>query len=114
MLTGIIVLLVCSCSSKKLENLGLSKKKASEYAIARNVPLVMPPDMLLSPPEKEKKLKKINLKKNEVVTLDDILLDKDVSFENKNKSKRKKKKKLYNKEKIVERILRAKAAIVLN
>ena len=113
-LIGIIALILSACSNKKLENLGVLKKKASEYSIARKAPLVMPPDMYLSPPqEKEKqiqtKIKKIN---DSEVTLDDILLGKTPSAVKKNK--RKKIKKVYKKEKIIKKILRTKATIILN
>ena len=113
-LIGIIALIASACSNKKLENLGVLKKKANEYSIARKAPLVMPPDMYLSPPqEKEKqvqtKRKKIN---DSEVTLDDILLGKTPSAVKKNK--RKKIKKVYKKEKIIKKILRTKATIILN
>ena len=113
-LIGIIALTASGCSNKKLENLGVLKKKANEYSIARKAPLVMPPDMFLSPPqEKEKqaqtKRKKIN---DSEVTLDDILLGKTPSAVKKNK--RKKIKKVYKKEKIIKKILRTKATIILN
>ena len=111
---GIIALIVSACSNKKLENLGVLKKKANEYSIARKAPLVMPPDMYLSPPpEKEKRLqtkrKKID---DSEVTLDDILLGKTPSTVKKNT--RKKNKKVYKKETIVKKILRTKATIILN
>ena len=113
-LIGIITLIVCACSNKKLENLGLLKKKANEYSIARKAPLVMPPDMYLSPPqEKEKqiRIKRKNINDSEV-TLDDILLGKTPSTVKKNK--RRKIKKVYKKEKIIKKILRTKATIILN
>jgi len=113
-LIGIIALIAGACSNKKLENLGVLKKKANEYSIARKAPLVMPPDMFLSPPqEKEKqaqtKRKKIN---DSEVTLDDILLGKTPSVVKKNT--RRKIKKVYKKEKIIKKILRTKATIILN
>ena len=113
-LIGIIALTVSACSNKKLENLGVLKKKANEYSIARKAPLVMPPDMYLSPPqEKEKqvqtKRKKIN---DSEVTLDDILLGKTPSAVKKNT--RRKINKVYKKEKIIKKILRTKATIILN
>ena len=111
---GIIALIVSACSNKKLENLGVLKKKANEYSIARKAPLVMPPDMYLSPPqEKEKqiRIKRKNINDSEV-TLDDILLGKTPSTVQKNK--RRKIKKVYKKEKIIKKILRTKATIILN
>ena len=85
-LIGIITLIVCGCSNKKLENLGLLKKKANEYSIARKAPLVMPPDMYLSPPQEKEKLmatKRKNIDHSEV-TLEDILLEKNPSTVKKN------------------------------
>ena len=113
-LIGIIALIVSACSNKKLENLGVLKKKANEYSITRKAPLVMPPDMYLSPPqEKEKQMqakrKKINDSEG---TLDDILLGKTSSTVKKNT--RRKVKKVYQKEKIIKKILRTKATIILN
>ena len=113
-LIGIIALIVSACSNKKLENLGILKKKANEYSIARKAPLVMPPDMYLSPPqEKEKqiRIKRKNINDSEV-TLDDILLGKTPSTVKKNK--RRKIKKVYKEEKIIKKILRTKATIILN
>ena len=111
-LIGIIALIVSACSNKKLENLGVLKKKANEYSIARKAPLVMPPDMYLSPPqEKEKQIKRKKISHSEV-TLDDILLGKTPSTVKKNT--RRKIKKVYKKEKIIKKILRTKATIILN
>ena len=111
-LIGIIALIASGCSNKKLENLGFLKKKANEYSIARKAPLVMPPDMYLSPPqEKEKQIKRKKISHSEV-TLDDILLGKTPSTVKKNT--RRKIKKVYKKEKIIKKILRAKATIILN
>jgi len=113
-LIGIIALIASACSNKKLENLGVLKKKANEYSIARKAPLVMPPDMYLSPPqEKEKqiRIKRKNINDSEV-TLDDILLGKTPSTVKKNK--RRKIKKVYKKEKIIKKILRTEATIILN
>ena len=113
-LIGIIVLIISACSNKKLENLGVLKKKASEYSIERKAPLVMPPDMFLSPPGEKKKLVEINRKKidGSNLTLDDILLEKKLDAVKKNN--RSKRKKLYKKEEIIEKILRTKAIVVLN
>ena len=86
---GIITLIVSACSNKKLENLGVLKKKANEYSIARNAPLVMPPDMYLSPPQEKEmqvRIKRKNINDSEV-TLDDILLGKTPSTVKKNKRK---------------------------
>jgi hypothetical protein len=111
---GIIALIASACSNKKLENLGVLKKKANEYSIARKAPLVMPPDMFLSPPQEKEKQVQIKRKKidDSEVTLDDILLGKTPSTVKKNT--RKKIKKVYKKEKIVKKILRTKATIILN
>ncbi len=109
-----IVLLVNACSNKKLENLGLLKKKASEYSIARKAPLYMPPDMYLSPPKEKEKSTTVNRKKNNQpeLTLDEILLGQDIKARKSNKGK--KRKKLYKQETIIEKILRTKAIVVLN
>ena len=113
-LIGIIALMVSACSNKELENLGVLKKKANEYSITRKAPLVMPPDMYLSPPKKKEKLTTKNIKKTDdsEITLDDILLGKTPTIVK--KSIRKKIKKIYNKEKIIKTILRTKATIILN
>jgi hypothetical protein len=113
-LIGIIALIASACSNKKLENLGVLKKKANEYSIARKAPLVMPPDMFLSPPQEKEKRVQTKRKKidDPEVTLDDILLGKTPSTVNKNT--RRKIKKVYKKEKIVKKILRTKATIILN
>ena len=113
-LIGIIALTVSACSNKKLENLGVLKKKANEYSIARKAPLVMPPDMYLSPPQEKEKLIETKRKKidDSEVTLDDILLGKNPSTVKKNT--RRKVKKVYQKEKIIKKILRTKATIILN
>lgn len=113
-LIGIIALIVSACSNKKLENLGLLKKKASEYSIARKAPLVMPPDMYLSPPQEKEKSIGTKRKKNDdsEVALDDILLGKNPSIVKKNTKR--KIKKVYKKEKIIKKILRTKAIIILN
>ena len=113
-LIGIIALIAGACSNKKLENLGVLKKKANEYSIARKAPLVMPPDMFLSPPQEKEKRVQTKRKKidDPEVTLDDILLGKTPSTVNKNT--RRKIKKVYKKEKIVKKILRTKATIILN
>ena len=110
----LIILLVGACSNKKLEDMGLLKKKASEYSIARKAPLIMPPDMYLSPPEIEKEIIKTNIKKNDevVVTLDDILLGEEKNSSKKNKKI--KRKKINNRKQIIKTILRTKAAVVLN
>ena len=113
-LIGIIALIASACSNKKLENLGFLKKKANEYSIARKAPLVMPPDMYLSPPQEKEK--QIQTKRKKIsdsdVTLDDILLGKTPSTVKKNT--RRKIKKVYKKEEIIKKILRAKATIILN
>ena len=113
-LIGIIALIVSACSNKKLENLGVLKKKANEYSIARKAPLVMPPDMYLSPPKEKEKQIQIKRKKNNdaELTLDDILLGKTPS--NVKKKTRRKIKKVYKEEKIIKKILRTKATIILN
>jgi hypothetical protein len=113
-LIGITALIVSACSNQKLENLGFLKKKANEYSIARNAPLVMPPDMYLRPPQEKEKLIETKRKKidDSEVTLDDILLGKTPSAVNKNK--RRKIKKVYKQEKIIKKILRTKATIILN
>lgn len=108
-----LLFLLQSCSNKGLENLGLLKQKANEYAIARKAPLVMPPDMYLRPPKEEKKpikSNKKNLGKFEE-TLEDILLEDDILLSEKNSKRRKR---LPNKDKrIVKKILKTKASIVL-
>lgn len=113
-LIGIIALIASACSNKKLENLGFLKKKANEYSIARKAPLVMPPDMYLSPPQEKEK--QIQTKRKKIsdsdVTLDDILLGKTPSTVKKNT--RRKIKKVYKKQEIIKKILRAKATIILN
>ena len=113
-LIGITALIVSACSNQKLENLGFLKKKANEYSITRNAPLVMPPDMYLRPPQEKEKLIETKRKKidDSEVTLDDILLGKTPSAVKKNK--RRKIKKVYKQEKIIKKILRTKATIILN
>ena len=113
-LIGIIALILSACSNKKLENLGLLKKKANEYSVARNAPLVMPPDMYLRPPQEKEKLIETKRKKidDSEVTLEDILLEKTPSTVKKNKKR--KIKKVYQQEKIIKKILRTKATIILN
>lgn len=110
----ITAIIVSACSNQKLENLGFLKKKAKEYSIARNAPLVMPPDMYLSPPQEKEKLVETKRKKidDSEVTLDDILLGKTPSTVKKNT--RRKIKKVYRQEKIIKKILRTKATIILN
>ena len=70
-LSVFFLFLLVSCSNKGLENLGLLKEKANEYALQRKAPLAMPPDMYLMPPKTEeyqqilRKIKKrTNLKKH--------------------------------------------------
>ena len=113
-LIGIIALILSACSNKKLENLGLLKKKANEYSIARKAPLVMPPDMYLSPPQEKEKQTPINKKKldDSQITLDDILLGKNSSAAKMDTIR--KNKKTNKKEKVIKKILRAKATIILN
>ena len=113
-LIGIIALIVSACSNKKLENLGVLKKKANEYSIARKAHLVMPPDMYLSPPQEKEKQAAINKKKldDSQITLDDILLGKNSSAVKMNKIR--KNKKTNKQEKVIKKILRAKATIILN
>ena len=113
-LIGIIALTASACSNKKLENLGVLKKKANEYSIARKAPLVMPPDMYLSPPQEKEKQAAINKKKldDSQITLDDILLGKNSSAVKMNKIR--KNKKTNKQEKVIKKILRAKATIILN
>ena len=113
-LIGIIFLIVSGCSNQKLENLGILKKKANEYSIAREAPLVMPPDMYLRPPKEKEKLIETKRKKidDSEVTLEDILFEKTPSTVKKNKKR--KIKKVYQKEKIIKKILRTKATIILN
>ena len=113
-LIGIIFLIVSGCSNQKLENLGILKKKANEYSIVREAPLVMPPDMYLRPPKEKEKLIETKRKKidDSEVTLEDILFEKTPSTVKKNKKR--KIKKVYQKEKIIKKILRTKATIILN
>ena len=113
-LIGVIILIVSSCSNKKLESLGVLKKKANEYSIVRKAPLVMPPDMYLSPPQEKEKQTPINKKKldDSQITLDDILLGKNSSAAKMDTIR--KNKKTNKKEKVIKKILRAKATIILN
>lgn len=113
-LIGITALIVSACTNNKLDSLGVLKKKSNEYSIARKAPLVMPPDMYLSPPQEKEQLITTNKKKFEdsKITLDDILLGKTPSTVKKNI--RRKNKKINKKEKIIKEILRAKATIILN
>ena len=106
------LLLYCvACSNKKLESLGIIKKKANQYSVARKAPLEMPPDMYLRPPntEDKKTIDNLNLE-SENASLDDILLNKNTN------NKKKYKKNTISKTKqdrILKKILKTKAVTTL-
>ena len=63
-----------SCSNESLQKMGLTKKKANQFAVSRKAPLEMPPDMLLRPPKSTNETKNKNLSlDDDELSLDDIL-----------------------------------------
>ncbi len=114
-LSVFFLFLLVSCSNKGLENLGLLKEKANEYALQRKAPLAMPPDMYLMPPKTEEipaNIKKNKKKNKSEETLDDILLTENISSDKKRIVT--KKNILDKRNRLVKKILKAKALLVLN
>ena len=108
---ALLFFMITSCSTNRLEDIGLIKKKDSEYATFRNPPLVMPPDMYLTPPKEEEAINRgiiENISVNKDISLDDILLGK-----KQNKLQGKKNLKKANKNTILKKILNTKAVVIL-
>tara|TARA_X000000950_G_C13868148_1_gene641712 strand:+ start:1434 stop:1787 length:354 start_codon:yes stop_codon:yes gene_type:complete len=105
-LVVVLPISLTSCSDSSV----FSKTSLDPYTINKRKPLIMPPDMLLRPPEKEESRIKINEKvdyKNNQKenTLDDILLGTN-TLSNKINRKRKKE--------IIYNILKKEAGAILN
>ena len=101
-----LLISLTSCSGSSF----FSKASLDPYTINKKKPLIMPPDMLLRPPEKEgssiKIKEKVDYKNNQKEsTLDDILLGTN-TLSNKINRKRKKE--------IIYNILRKEAGAILN
>ena len=108
---ALLFFMITSCSTNRLEDIGLIKKKDSEYATFRNPPLEMPPDMYLTPPKEEEAINRgiiENISVNKDISLDDILLGK-----KQNKLQGKKNLKKANKNTILKKILNTKAVVIL-
>ena len=99
-----------SCSNESLQKMGLTKKKANQFAVSRKAPLEMPPDMLLRPPKStnETKNKSLSLD-DDKLSLDDILNDKAHYKGKENKAKTGKSSK---EKRILKKILNTKAAVL--
>ena len=105
--TILFLLLFSSCSY-------LTPQSSNEYTVSRKSPLIMPPDMNMTPPTRKnlKKKNKIEQIPNnaEEISIEDILTGK-VSIKN-NKFKNPKKD-TYSKKRLVKRILKTRASKVL-
>ena len=105
--TILFLLLFSSCSY-------LTPQSSNEYTVTRKSPLIMPPDMNMSPPAGKSLKNKNNIEQRpnneEKISVEDILTGK-VSIKN-NKFKNSKKN-TYSKKRLVNRILKTKAAKVL-
>ena len=104
--TILFLLLFSSCSY-------LTPQSSNEYTVTRKSPLIMPPDMNMSPPaEKFKKKNNIEQRPNNVnkISVEDILTG-EVSIKN-NKFKNSKED-TYRKKRLVNKILKTKASKVL-
>ena len=109
-LCAILTLLLISCSNESLQKIGVVKKKNNQFAVSRQAPLEMPPDMMLRPPKLKNETKKNNLSsEDEDLSVDDILNnrgnDKD-SFDNDSMKKKSKEKR------ILKKILNTKATVL--
>ena len=106
----IIAWFFVSCSNERLQKIGITKKKANQFAISRKAPLEMPPDMLLRPPQSVSNTKKNNIGlDDDNLSLDDILNNK----KNDNRRAIKPKIKNLSKEKrILKKILSTKATVL--
>ncbi len=102
------LLYTTACSEKRLENLGVIKKKANQYSVTRKAPLEMPPDMYLRPPETKKTNKSLAGIKEDEATLDDILAGQKITKNNKRNIKS-----ISKKERILKNIKKAKSTITL-
>ena len=99
-----------SCSNESLQKIGITKKKANQFAISRKAPLEMPPDMLLRPPQSVNEKKNNNLRlDDDNLSLDDILNSKE---NNKTKRSNAKVKNLSKEKRILNKILNTKATIL--
>lgn len=110
--TFLLFLFLGSCSKDRLETMGIVKKEANQYAVSRKAPLEMPPDMYLRPPKtKTKNVNKMLSSKDNELSLDAILEDKVIPGI--------KKRKIINRQnigkeqRIVNKILKTKATILL-
>ena len=73
-----------SCSNENLQNMGVIKKKADQFAVSRQAPLEMPPDMYLRPPKLKKEKENNNLNfDDDKLSIDDILSNEDMPIDNK-------------------------------
>lgn len=96
-----------SCSKESLQKMGVTKRKANQFAVARKAPLEMPPDMLLRPPQSTNETKNNNLSSDsDQLSLDDILNNK---ANEKGKKFKTKTKKLPKEKRILNKILNTKA-----
>ena len=101
-----LLISLTSCSGSSI----FSKASLDPYTINKRKPLIMPPDMLLRPPEKEEsriKIKeKVDYKNNQKEsTLDDILLGTNTLSNKINRKRRKE---------IIYNILKKEAGAILN
>jgi hypothetical protein len=109
-LSAIFTLLLISCSSERLQKIGITKKENSQFSVSRKAPLEMPPDMFLRPPKLKNESKKNNSSlEGEELSVDDILNNKvnkkDIADHNSTKIKSKEKR-------ILKKILNTKATVL--
>ncbi len=105
--TVFFILVFSSCSY-------LTPQSSNEYTVTKKSPLIMPPDMNMTPPESKNKKNQNKLEKlsnrDDKISIEDILTGDASIKDTKNQNF---KKKSYSRKKLVNKILRTKASKVL-
>ena len=112
-----VLFLACflgACGDGTLKKIGLKKEEVDAFTVSRKQALDMPPDMILRPPGKEKKISTIKYKKLKTESTSDLSLE-DILFDNPNLNNKplNSRRELKTKRSIVNKILNTKAQMVI-